>query len=240
MSRSSTSESPPPSEEQGGVEVVVKFSDNSIEDLLLEKRADTYVSELRKEIRTKVGGTLSNRRLRLIHNGRLLNNNETLAGLQGVVNGKRFYVHCSIGTILTPAEMAEEARLENVGETGGSSRQVPPRQSVRSTLPEVRGFDMLRSQGFSETEINNMRAQFYETSGVQNDVELEEQWINNDLNIMDYHYVNDLLALLMGMFVGVACILALRETSVFSPRQRRYVLGGILINFLFALVRLFN
>lgn len=266
------------------VQLIIKFSDSSLDDLALdvEDISKVSVSSIRRQIRETVGGKTTNRRLRLIHNGRLLNENTDIArdvakvsvkgkeinssqitGGSSNINSssspKRIYVHCSVGDILDANELLRENELDK-------------KAIIKSTGPELRGFDRLRQAGFTDTDINVLRHQFTSMNGgaaaaaagaagrsgtgdpiaipsaTQEEelTRLEEQWINtgvtedNAANASGNDHLEDLTGLLIGMFLGVMSLLFLKEGGLFTPRQRRFILGGVFINFLFALVRMFN
>lgn len=258
------------------VQLIIKFSDNSVADLALDipNISIITVSDVRRQIRDTVGGKLSNRRLRLIHGGKVLSEKVNLgrdvvkvsakgkgtSGTSGTGSfPRRVYLHCSVGDILDAAELARENELDSV-------------QPVRSTAPELRGFDRLRNAGFSEQDVAQLRRQFsslHGTSTVQGSegaegipnasreedlTRLEEQWINTGVadagintgadqlaNALGDDYLEELIGLLVGMFLGILAVIFLKEGSgVFSRRQRRSILAGVAINCSFALVRMFN
>lgn len=263
------------------VQLIIKFSDNSVADLALDipNISIITVSDVRRQIRDTVGGKLSNRRLRLIHGGKVLSEKVNLGRDVVKVNPKgkgtsgatttttsgtgsfprRVYLHCSVGDILDAAELARENELDSV-------------QPVRSTAPELRGFDRLRNAGFSEQDVAQLRRQFsslHGTSTAQGGegaegipnasreeelTRLEEQWINTGVadagintgadqlaNALGDDYLEELIGLLVGMFLGILAVIFLKEGSgVFSRRQRRSILAGVAINCSFALVRMFN
>lgn len=263
------------------VQFIIKFSDSSLADLAIDVDdvSKVSVSSIRRHIRDTVGGKTSNRRLRLIHNGRLLNESIDIARDVAKVSvkgkeiststssgdntnsqsgPKRIYIHCSVGDILGANELLRESELDK-------------KTIIKSTGPELRGFDRLRSAGFTDRDINVLRQQFTSMNGgaaaaaagaaggsssgdpiaipsaVQEEelTRLEEQWINtgvteNTTNISGNDHLEDLIGLLIGMFLGVMSLLFLKEGGLFNARQRRFILGGVFINFLFALVRMFN
>lgn len=162
------------------------------------------VKWLRSTIRSKVRAC-SNKRLRFIYNGRVLNDytdfkkdviepsmrqNENDADNQ---QSGRIYIHCLIAEDLTSNELKEEDKLDE-------------RPQQRSTGPEVIGFDRLLLQGFSQQDINDLRLQFHQiygsshSSSGRNDQiqdleesereqqhirELEERWIDSTVNASD-------------------------------------------------------
>lgn len=158
-------------------------------------------SWLKMMIRSKVKWT-ERRRLRLIYNGRILNEltnfrtdvlEPRLRQLQQLEQEEpvQLYIHCLVGDELTTAQLAQEKDID---------KKV---QSV-STVPQVVGFDRLLLQGVSPQDVNDMRRQFHliyspellqgsSSSGV-NDVEedesrqealrqLEERWLEGTFNV---------------------------------------------------------
>lgn len=265
------------------VQLIIKFSDSSVTDLTMEIPDITTasVSGVRRYIRDTVGGRMINRRLRLIHGGRVLNDSVSLARdvAKISVKGKevstgssgsfprRIYLHCSVGDILDATELAKENELDSSA-------------PVRSTGPELRGFDRLRNAGFSDADISQLRRQFSHLHGEPSAggaggdgggatglpgtgpipsatreeelSRLEEQWINTGvadaginegeagLTPLGDDYLEELIGLLVGMFLGIMALIFLKEGGLFSRRQKRSILAGVAINFSFALVRMFN
>lgn len=246
------------------VNFIIKFSDASFPDLVLPLTqtdlVSLRVSTLRRQIRAQVVGNsgsgsgsgennegqgrrLANRRLRLIHAGRVLNEqvdlvrdvaklpSTTSVASGGTGEPKRVYVHCSIGDILTAAELAREAELDQGVTTGttGSGSQGPP--AWATTGPEPRGFDRLRSAGFSDGDVAALRAQFSSLHGTgttgtdipnaNNEEELtrlEEQWISTGVldappegSPLSDDYLEELVGLLAGMFLGILAVVFLKE-----------------------------
>ena len=86
-------------------------------------------------IRSKVP-QCANKRLRLIYNGRVLNEKLTLKEvLKPQLNLDQIYIHCVIGDELTREQLAQENQLDN-------------KPQEVSTNPEVIGFDRLLQQDF--------------------------------------------------------------------------------------------
>lgn len=132
----------------------------------------------------------SNKRLKLIYNGRVLNEYFNFAtDLKLSTEGNetpRVYIHCVIGEELTRDQLTKENQLDN-------------RQITRTTNPEVIGFDRLLQQGFTQEDVNDLRAQFEQIYNLDqptsqiNDLEeeenrqnyirqLEERWIELTVN----------------------------------------------------------
>lgn len=297
--------------------LIIKFSTDT-PDLPLDVPDPSIVtvSWLRTQVRDQVGGVLTNRRLRFISGGKVLTEQTNFARDVAKIDikgkkqptqdpNKRIYIHCSVGDILSSADLQREATLD-----ASSSTPTPG----SSTLPAPRGFDRLRSAGFTSTDIEQLRNQFQRTYGngeeedgdrdterregrevgepipilggssVINGVEsgnrlrmaiptqpnaatagddnntdtnrtntaeetemvqMEELWLDTTINdegplaSLGGDYLDDLIGLIIGMFLGIVVLFAIREPRIFSVRQRKSVLGGILINVTFAALRLF-
>ncbi|KAG7662649.1 uncharacterized protein J8A68_003857 [[Candida] subhashii] len=120
---------------------------------------------LKTTIRSKVRQCSQNR-LRLIYNGRVLNENTDFKKEvfqprlnrhdedENVEEDKKIYIHCVIGEKLTRAQLNQENQLDN-------------RPQEVSTAPEVIGFDRLLQQGFSQEDVNQLRRQFYSIYGTE-------------------------------------------------------------------------
>lgn len=152
---------------------------------------------LKATIRSSRPGAVG-RRLRLIYNGRVLNEVTRFKGdilepklrqlraLGDTGDLLQIYVHCLVGDKLTPQQLKEEKELDK-----------PPEAS---TAPEVEGFDRLLQQGFSQQDVNELRQQFHQiylpeqpdNSGTVDMEEeerrqetirqLEERWIESTIN----------------------------------------------------------
>lgn len=144
---------------------------------------------LKTTIRSKVP-QCANKRLRLIYNGRVLNEKTDFKKevLKPQLNLDQIYIHCVIGDELTREQLAQENQLDN-------------KPQEVSTNPEVIGFDRLLQQGFSQDDVTDLRRQFLLIYGSDNtssggdiaDVEeeehrqnrlrqLEERWIESISN----------------------------------------------------------
>ncbi|KAF2090027.1 hypothetical protein K490DRAFT_62901 [Saccharata proteae CBS 121410] len=96
---------------------------------------------------------------------------------------KKVYIHCSIGDVLSPSELAHEAEAanraaaalhsptpsssvtdwqQNSRDTSASSSAVhaPPAATAMTTTPAPQGFDRLLATGFTAAEVASLRAQF--------------------------------------------------------------------------------
>ncbi|KAK6204584.1 DUF2407 C-terminal domain-containing protein [Scheffersomyces amazonensis] len=162
------------------------------------------VNWIKNTIRARVKNC-SNNRLRLIYNGRVLNEKTNFRSeifeprlkysqqqSEGNSNDNdiKVYIHCVVGEELTAQQLAEENQLDN-------------KPQEVTTTPQVIGFDRLLQQGFSHEDITDLRRQFYsiyspnmlqsnsnreindleEEEQRTNDIrQLEERWIESTVN----------------------------------------------------------
>ncbi|KAF8895712.1 DUF2407 C-terminal domain-containing protein [Gymnopilus junonius] len=184
-------------------DLVVRFTEG-VPDLTVSVRKEDSVKEFKRRIRER-RPELHNRRLRLIHSGRLLTDGTFLyswltsleerqrratsenlelkaedASLARGAAGKEAdstatWIHCSIGPVMSPDEIEDDSKAQTA--------QIQP----------LRGFDRLTSIGFSPEDIENFRRQFHnQSSSNYIDVDfateeeyeeharaLEEQWIDS-------------------------------------------------------------
>lgn len=164
--------------------ITVRFT-TAIPDLLLDIQNpnDTSVISLKHIIRSKLGEPTSKHRFRFIHGGKLLRDDDILGAVLKIPSapprapdpkgkGKaieeppaRVYINCSIGDVLTSAELSTEALA-----AAASSNKTRKEREIRiettaaaaqsTTTPAPRGFDRLLSGGFTPAEVNQLRLQF--------------------------------------------------------------------------------
>lgn len=172
-------------------DLVVRFTEG-FQDLTVPVNQQDAVRDVKQKIRD-ARPQVKNRRLRLIHSGRLLtdgtflyswltsleerqkratSNAENVAQQQSQTSTT--WIHCSVGPTLEPGE-----------------EEVDRAQAAQ--LQPARGFDRLSSVGFSDADIANFRRQFHnQTSSNYLDIDfeteeeyeeharaLEEQWIDS-------------------------------------------------------------
>ncbi|KUJ18212.1 uncharacterized protein LY89DRAFT_684140 [Mollisia scopiformis] len=164
--------------------ITVRFT-TSIPDLPLDiPTADsTTVIALKHLIRSKLEPPTSKHRYRLIHSGKLLKDDDILSTVLKIPSppprtpdpkgkGKaiepappRVYINCSIGDILTSAELSAEA-LAAAASTNKSKKRTPSEGrdaelvQPKNTTPAPRGFERLLQGGFTAAEVNQLRLQF--------------------------------------------------------------------------------
>lgn len=164
------------------VQFVVRYV-NGLKDTIVEVDSNDPIvkiltaQRMRNEIR-KEHPELSMKRLKLLHNGRVLSSyNDFSREIQYLQEGNegpvKIYFHCIIGENLTEDELKKEASLDQ--------------QPSKSTSEAPKGFNRLLSQGFSEADIEELRQQFFSLHGrslppnaTQEQVqELEDRWIDS-------------------------------------------------------------
>ncbi|ODV63275.1 Dsc3p ASCRUDRAFT_67396 [Ascoidea rubescens DSM 1968] len=298
------------------IEIHIRFSNAQIPDLIIPISSQQELSlidnrYLRVKVRQYNNENTHSKRLRFIYNGKIINekvnlqneltkfdnflyngpNNQSDDNRKAEVKGKdkettsdsgseqqqihKLYIHCLIGSDLTPEELRQEDIMDS-------------KEQVKSTTPAPVGFDRLRSQGFTDQEINDLRVQFRNiygfssTTGLSNTVndlfetehgidlnaeddpnfrasnpteindirQLEERWMDNGANEPDDQLnmvaMNNnvlgsnqdlLIGMLMGCLLGVLSLFFLREEFMISKRQKMAIIGGLITNFTFCLLR---
>ncbi|KAK7681626.1 hypothetical protein QCA50_015359 [Cerrena zonata] len=168
--------------------LIIRFTEG-VRDLTVTVHEQDTVRSVKQNIRN-VRTEVKDRRLRLIHSGRLLTDSTNLYTLLSSVEDKQrsdsssentadtpgppIWLHCSIGPQISANE-EEDAKVQT------------------AQLKPLRGFDRLAAAGFSEQDIANFRAQFHAHSSgdyldqdftSEDDLDeharmLEEQWIES-------------------------------------------------------------
>lgn len=204
--------------------LVVRFPDGEDVTLTVANPAEFNINILRNEVRSKRGGTTQNRQLNFFYNGHVLGPTTDFAR-QVFGNRDRVYVHCSTGQILSPEQLERESM--------GLSSPSPEARNA-----EVRGFDRLQANGFTDEEIAFYREQFgelYGTSGTDQQA-LEDLWIDNgDLGSYS-SLLNRMLCVLLGIFAGAFTPLICR-LNIFTASQVRTIYYGFGINVIITLLR---
>jgi len=164
--------------------ITVRFT-TSIPDLLIDipNPGETSAIALKHLIRSKLDTPTSKHRFRFIHGGKLLKDDDILGTVLKIPSapprapdpkgkGKaveeppaRVYINCSIGDVLTSAELSAEALAAaasaNKSRKESDTQAEPKATAAQSTTsPAPRGFDRLLSGGFTPAEVNQLRLQF--------------------------------------------------------------------------------
>lgn len=255
------------------ITLVIRFS-SGILDLAIPvvQALEVTTPFLRRTIRTARPAEASLKRLRLLHNGRMLTGKTNFErevfkyavqpppSASGAPPGPALlYIHCLIGDTLTPSEIADEDRLDELqlAAQASSSLGVPPPPS---------GFDRLADTGFSQADIEELRAQFRAmyggaSAGRSGEAlrQLEDEWIDATVYTDGTDDFNNLvgrmnptraasagsettnrdllMGLSMGCFFGVLCLLLMKDSSLWSKTVRKAMVVGMILNFFFGLTR---
>ncbi|KAF6760177.1 hypothetical protein DFP72DRAFT_883444 [Ephemerocybe angulata] len=233
-----------PSQEPETRELVMRFAEGA-PDLTVSVGKQDTVRDIKRNIR-EVRPELKDRRIRLIHLGRLLTDGTLLYSWLAALEEKQqrasmlsedgakppsatTWIHCSVGPTLDPGE--EEETEESREQT---------------QLQPLRGFDRLSSVGFSEEDIANFRRQFHSQSSanyldVNFDTEeeydeharaLEEQWIDSIDNVGSAS-----LSQKPAVFWDDGTEVEPVPNVIFSRRMQMGLVVGFLVNLMFGLWR---
>ena len=170
-------------------EITIRFS-ASIPDLEVSLPVNNgpTTASLKKHVRDQIPIDLRNKRIRLIHAGKALDDatplSTTLRRISNISTrtgtpidddrgkGKqpvreplliRVYIHCSIGDVtLSDDELAAEAQLAVGIQSQAQKSGEPAKQNddTSTVTPAPRGFDRLLNAGFTPAEILSLRQQF--------------------------------------------------------------------------------
>lgn len=188
-------------------------------------------------------------------------------GTSTTTQPKRVYILCSIGEVMSPEQLLSENSAETEQQpTRSTEPEVLGFDRLRGENYTARDIAQLRRQfaaryGAADNSDDEETRALAEQGapvpvpagggaaaggagvGAQNStmVQLEEQWLNSTepAPLGGEDYLDDLVGLLLGMFLGVFALLVLKERGVLSPRRRRSLVGGAAVNVAFAVIRLF-
>ncbi|KAG6866202.1 hypothetical protein C0991_007227 [Blastosporella zonata] len=209
-------------------DLVIRFTEG-YPDLVVAVGQHDAVRDVKRKIR-EGRPELNDRRLRLIHSGRLLTEGTFLYSWLSSLEERQkrvapidssnapllqltpaiTWIHCSVGPKLEPGETEEEGRTQT------------------AQLQPARGFDRLASVGFSEADIANFRRQFHSQSSsnyLDTDFETEEEY-DEHARALEEQWIDSIDN------AGTASL------SQSSPSNIT-VLQGILLGFFFPLIPFF-
>ena len=199
--------------------------------LAIDSPSTTTSLTLKQQIRSQLSAPANASRLRLIHAGKVLPDTASLSkslnvttpppprqdngsksekakGKQPVrdagkpaVPAARVYIHCSIGDVLPPSDLAAEAKAAEEADRALLSKTRQPsltttssntQQDASTTTPAPRGFDRLLTAGFIPAEVAALRTQFLAIQAHTHTPDsmpsgpellaLEERWLDNTHN----------------------------------------------------------
>lgn len=268
--------------------ITVRFT-NSFDLLLdIQKPSQTTVLALKYTVRQKLDAPLAQHRFRFIYSGKLLKDNDILSealkltyshlkttdrsrkGKEVEILPPRIFINCSIGDILTPAELDAEA--EAVALSFDRSHECAKNQSgtgdlapKKTTSASPQGFDRLLSGGFSSAEVNQLRLQF---RSIQQSIHtpdtmpspntllrMEDAWIDgnsgNGAGSSGFDFgddglgggaVDDILwGNIIGFFWPLGCVgFLMRESGVWSRRRKVAIFTGFLLNIAFGILKVMS
>lgn len=280
------------------LDLVVRFSSSNADVILRVDRPDRISNAtIKHRIRAELEAPASESRLRLIHAGKVLADAAALAASVTVTippprdegtsrtsekaKGKlpvreqeqavgRVYIHCSIGDILTPSELAAEAKAAAQADAAlASERSNNPAteegtgEESSTTTPAPRGFDRLLSAGFTASEVASLRTQFLAIQSHTHTPDtmptgsellaLEERWLDSGSSPAggngeggaeeaDAGGLEDMLyGNLIGFFWPIGAMFwVMREEGIWTRRKQVAVLSGFLVNLTFGALRVWN
>jgi hypothetical protein len=200
------------------------------------------VALLKQQIRFLRPTETHNRRLKLILAGKVLRDltplktvlaqhsrrpsipvSSSIKGKEKEIIQDRLWIHCSIGEHLTDEEFEQE---EKDNET-------------QSTLPQLVGFDRLRSAGFTDDDIASLRAQFQRFHGSRewngdsiDTTALEEQWLDETIGLggsmgpSEGAPSDSYEETLLGFFIGYFAVLRIEIVLMLGPLCTVFHLGA--------------
>jgi len=213
-------------------DLVIRFTEG-IPDLVLNVSQKDSIRDVKKNIRDAMP-QLEDRRLRLIHSGRLLTDGTLLYSWLTTLEERQrransddsnkllqasnatTWLHCSVGPKIEEGDEGDDAKTQT------------------AQLQPLRGFDRLSAAGFSESDIANFRRQFHSQSAsnyldTDFDTEeeydeharaLEEQWIDSldnastaSLSQSSPHSSPILQGIVLGFFFPLLPFFFMRETK---------------------------
>ncbi|KAI8987834.1 hypothetical protein BDF20DRAFT_814200 [Mycotypha africana] len=155
------------------IDLHIRWSDR--QDLVLHVSPESTIHDIKEKIRQS-SPTIERKYIRLIHNGRVLEDYKSL---------KEY----GVGKIIRSDSKAKLEPPSPVYFHCSLSDYKPTIQNSQNNYPQIippTGFDRLREAGFSEEDIQNFRTQFHRFNGTALDElpteearNLEEQWMDN-------------------------------------------------------------
>jgi len=211
--------------------LTIRFTEG-IPDLVLFVTSTDAVRDVKAKIVT-ARPQLKDRRLRLIHAGRLLTDGTLLHPWLSTLEGRQLRAKTSDASLSSPRPHIITWLHCSVGptlEAGTETEDNPPQVAQ---LRPLRGFDRLVAAGFSEEDISNFRRQFHSQSSsnyldieIENDEDydeharaLEEQWIDSMDSVGNAPLVQTsaqsmiLRGIVMGFFFPILPLFFLRDAK---------------------------
>ncbi|KAL1929191.1 hypothetical protein VTP01DRAFT_2250 [Rhizomucor pusillus] len=218
------------------INVCIRWQHNPDLVFAVSPSSDT-IDSVKSKIRQSVPSVTENKNIRLIYQGRVLDNDKTLSAygvgrlLEGQDTAPTVYIHCALSDYVS---------------SNNSNEYVKP-----TRLTPFRGFDRLREAGFNEEEIRDIRMHFhqsrmnsYDGETTEQTLAIEEQWMESSGDmlpegVIQGTYQEMVCGLLLGFFLGILCIFWFRE-SVFTRRHQMGIVAGVLINISFSVMHVYQ
>ncbi|CCU77195.1 unnamed protein product [Blumeria hordei] len=266
----------------------VRFTNSFDLPIDIDQPRQTYVAALKHMVRSKLEEPLSRHCFRFIYSGKLLRDEDILGNvlkLPGApprrcdpsgkgkaveISPTRICIHCAIGDVLTPAQLAAEAEAAmkswsepfHAHSDTNPATSLPPLKFSSST---PRGFDRLLSSGFTAIEVNQLRLQF---RSIQQSIhtpdtmpspdtllQIEDAWIDdnsgNNPSTSGFDFGDDSLGSgaiddilwgnLIGFFWPLGCMgFLMRESGLWSRRRQIAVFTGFILSIAFGILRILS
>lgn len=191
------------------IDLHIRWSDK--QDLVLIVNPRDSVYSIKEKIQQSTGPS-QRKYIRLIHNGKILNDTQTLKsygiGKKTSEQPSPFYINCSL------------------------SDYIPPKETKIISPAEL---DRLRKSGFSEQDIQQLQLQLQQ-------IEIKKVQANNRQRQADElaegTYREMTLGFILGLFLGIICLFWFRK-SVFSKRKQWGILLGMIFNISFGIFHVY-
>ncbi|KAI9032646.1 hypothetical protein CLU79DRAFT_155830 [Phycomyces nitens] len=196
--------------------VLVKITSNDGNELVVRvSPAQDTILSIKNLLRQTLPDT-THKNIRLIHNGRLLEDQSTLADY-GLGTISMVYFLCSL------SDYSEGSQAKDSDE--------------ESKDQEERGLDRLRKSGYNAEEIRSIRMEFHRAHRTEYNGEttehlrqLEDAWMESTGETLPGGTVYQVLCgLILGFFLGLLCLFWLRE-PVFTRKHRIGIMMGVIIH----------
>ncbi|ORZ22305.1 DUF2407 C-terminal domain-domain-containing protein [Absidia repens] len=172
----------------------------------------------------------SNKKIRLIYNGKILDNDTKRLYDYGI-RTTGIFIHCVVSDHI----------------------QFDSTKTIKKKSNKIGGFDRLLESGFNNEEIRSIRTQFHrmQQTPYEDDEDLteqlqmlEEQWMNRTGETVPEGtaqgtYKEMMWGLMLGFFLGILCIFWVRE-SIFTRRHQMGILAGMLLNVTFGYMHVYH
>ncbi|KAF7732317.1 hypothetical protein EC973_005213 [Apophysomyces ossiformis] len=212
------------------IDLHIRWSDR--QDLIFKVSPFDTMAHIKEKIR-QLSPRTECKYIRLIHNGRILDDTRSLytygIGKQIQTESKAMlslpspvYLHCSLSDYIPKAPVIKAPQ----------------------SIPAA-GLDRLRESGFTEEDIQAIRTQFHRLNitndAINNVLNFDDQCGDNETcpeGTLQGTYQEMVWGLILGFFLGIICLFWFRE-SVFTRRHQMGIITGMLINISFGVLHVY-